>query len=385
MKYKRIFLLILDSLGVGATNDSDRYGDGLANTLKNALNKNNVELPNFKTLGLLQLIEDSEDKISGYYTKATPASSSKNSVISHYEMMDVVLKNEYKKFSLDVIQKELFSLIYTEIDRKFIIVNKDSDENIINNYGSEQLKTGDIIVHYDYYTLKFFCHEASVPMKELVKISNFIMQKVEESGYFLNKIVAINFSGKPGNFNITKNKSFIGFTRPNESVLEKIKKKGYKIITIGKCTKIFNNCDITNICETSNDFDTIKKMIKSTTLNFEGVCISNFSSLNYWGHERNKESYSKILKTFDNSLPLLIGNLRKDDLLIISSDQGNDPTYDGNDHTREKVPVLVFNTEIQESGELPYLHTLADIGATIGDNFGIKKSKNGKSFLERIK
>ena len=385
MKYKRIFLVILDSLGIGATHDSDKYGDGLANTLKHVTEQSNIELPNLKTLGLFELLDESDTKTYGYRTKAIPNGLIKSSLISHLEMMDVVLDKKYERFTVDKIDKDLINLIHTEIDRKIIVVDKDTDINIINKFGAEHIKTGDIILEYDYYNIKLFAHESLIPMKEFIKIANYIMQILLENNYLINKITITNFSGKPNDFTINKVKGYVALPRPNESVLEKLKKNGYKILTIGKAINIFNNTDMTNACETIDDIDSIKKLIKATTFNFSGVCIANLSDLNKWGHKRDVDSYMKTLKGFDNSIPLLVGSMQPTDLLIITSDQGNDPTYSGNDHTREKVPVLVFNTKFTLTGELPYLQSLADIGATIADNFGIKDIKNGKSFLERLK
>ena len=185
-------------------------------------------------------------------------------------------------------------------------------------------------------------------------------------------------------FTINKNKGYVPILKPNETILERLKKKGLKIITIGKSTELFSQYEMTNVCKTTNDLDAMKKLIKATSFNFNGVCIANLSDLNKCGHHRDVNMYAKILKGFDNSIPLLVGCMSPDDLLIITSDQGNDPTYPGNDHTREKVPVLIFNTTFKSTEELPYLQKLADIGATIADNFKVNYL-NGKSFLERLK
>lgn len=381
MKFKRIFLVILDSLGIGATNDSDKYGDGLANTLEHTLEKENISLPNLKSLGLFELFDDTNDNHYGYYTKAIPSTITKSSLISHLEMMGVNLNDEYKKLDIHNLDKDLVSLIYTEIGRKFIVAH--DNEDVINKYGPLQIKSGDIIVSYNYYTLKLYAQESVIPLKELGKIGTDIMNILEENKYLINKIECYSFDGKPDNFKI-KDTFNIPIIKPNETILETLKKKGFKVLTIGKATTIFNNQDMTNVCKTTNDIDTIKKLLKSTSFNFTGICISNLSDLNYYGHKRDISGYAKTLKGFDNSIPLIVGSLHPDDLLIITSDQGNDPTYSGNDHTREKVPVLCFNTGFKNSGELPYLQTFADIGATTADNFGIEY-KNGTSFLEKLR
>ena len=385
MKYKRIFLIILDSLGVGATKDADRYGDGLANSFFNVIKEENIDFPNFRSLGMYNLAEDVEpEEVNGFYTKATPNYKMKCSVISQYELMGSICKMEYKRFNINEIDKEFLSLLETDVDRRIIFVNNDDDKNIINEYGINHMKNGNLIITYDYYNLKIFAHESVIPLKTLVKLSRTIIDDFTDAGYFINKVIAKTFTGKPGEFVINKERGTIPFPDKDETVLSKIKKKGLKVITIGKSAKIFNPNEITNICFTNNDLESAKRLIQSTILNFEGLCVTNLSELNYCGHDRNPHNYLKVLKNFDNLLPLIMKQLTDDDLLIITSDQGNDPTYSGNDHTREKVPVLAFTPRFLKGGELPYLQTLADVGATIADNFDIEMPY-GTSFLKNIK
>lgn len=381
MKFKRIFLVIIDSLGIGATKDSDKYGDGLSNTLKHTLEHTNISLPNLKTLGLFSIFDETDDKYYGYHTKAIPQTVTKSSLISHLEMMDVMLNDNYEKLDLFHMSKDLLSMIYTEIGRKFIVV--DEKDDFLNKYGMKQVKTGDIIVAYDYYTLKLYAHESVIPLKELGKIGADIINIMHENKILINKVKCYSFGIENSSFKITGEVT-IPLLKPNETILEALKKTGHKVITIGKATNIFNNQDITNVCKTTNDIDTIKKLMKATSFNFTGVCVCNLSDLNNHGHNRDVASFAKTLKGFDNSIPLIVGLLKPDDLLIITSDQGNDPTYTGNDHTREQVPVLIFNTSFKEHGELDFLQTLADIGATIADNFGVKYV-NGTSFLNKLK
>lgn len=383
MKFKRIFLVILDSLGIGATNDSDKYGDGLADSLNHTIEKENISLPNLKSLGLFELFEETNEKHYGYYTKVSPKTITKSSLISHLEMMDVNLDKNYHKFDLNNIDKDLLNLIYTEIGRRFIFTDLKNDDDIIRANGLEQIKTGKIIISYNYYNIKIYAHESIVPKGELIKIGKGIKNVLCDNNYLINKVTCISFNGKAQPFKISDSIT-IPLSKPNGTILETLKKKNYKVIVIGKATEIYNHCDMTNICKTTNDIDSIKKLLKSTSFDFKGVCVTNLSDLNYHGHQRDSKAYAKTLKGFDNSIPLIIGSLHPNDLLIITSDQGNDPTYTGNDHTREKLPVLIFNTNFKESNELPYLHTLSDIGATIADNFNIEY-KNGTSFLERLK
>ena len=385
MKFKRIFLIIIDSLGIGATKDADRYGDGLSNSILNALKEEPIDLPNFKSLGLFNLFnEDEIFETTGFYTKATPNYKMKCSVISQYELMGCICNSEYERFNLDKMSKEMINCIEADIDRRIIMVPHDKGEEIIKKYGVEQMKTGKIILTYDYYNLIIYSHESVIPLNELLKLGKIIIDDMTNYGYFINKIILKTFKGATDNLILNNEQAFVPFPYKDETVLSKLKKKGYKIITIGKSSKIFNNNEITNICYTANDLETAKKLIKATDFDFEGVCVANLSELNYCGHARNVHNYVKVLKNFDNIIPLIIGHLKYNDLLIFTSDQGNDPTYSGNDHTREKIPVLVFTPRCTNGKELPYLQTLADVGATIADNFDIEMLY-GKSFLNRIK
>lgn len=385
MNYKRIFLVILDSLGIGATKDADRYGDGLSNSILNALKEEPVELPNLRMLGLFKLFdEDSSDKIAGFYTKATPNYKMKCSVISQYELMGSICNMEYKRFNIEKFDKEILNYIEADIDRRIIPVLEKNDLEIINKYGVQHMKTGDIIFSYDYYNVTIYAHESVIPLKGLSKLGQKIMEGLVNNGYFINKVITKTFSGNPNTFTLNKEHGTIPFPDKDETILSKLKKNGLKVITIGKSSKIFNPNEITNICYTNNDLESAKRLIKATTFNFEGLCVTNLSELNYCGHARNVHNYLKVLKNFDNLIPLIIKQLNEDDLLIFTSDQGNDPTYSGNDHTREKVPVLAFTPRYLEGGELPYLQTLADVGATIAENFDIEMPY-GTSFLKEIK
>ena len=384
MKYKRIFLIILDSLGIGASKDADKYGDGMANSVINSLEKCNVDLPNFRSLGLFKLIKDEEEyKTVGYYTKALPNTKIKCSVLNHLEMLGSKMKKEYLKFDLSKLDKDLINYIEAEIDRKIIISDTYDTNEIMKKYGIEQIKTGSIVIAYDYYNLKIMSHESIIPIKELNKLGNSIIDILYDKGFFINKIVIKTFSGS-NDFILNKDKIIITFQDRTETILEKLKNNGYKIITIGKSTKIFNNNEVTNICKTTNDLESARKLLSATTFNFNGVCICNFSDLNICGHRRDYDSYSKVLKNYDNLIPLILKKMTKDDLVIFTSDQGNDPTYSGNDHTRENIPVLMVSMNFKKSDELPYFQSLSDIAALIADNFGID-NKYGNSMLERLK
>lgn len=274
MKYKRIFLIVLESLGVGATNDSDKYGDGSSNTLLHMMENNNIDFPNLRAMGLFQLLEENDDKCVGYYTKAIPASDNKNTFINYQEMMGNVTLGEKKLFDLKKIDKDLYNYIESEIDRRLIVSDKDDDINIINKYGENHIKSSDIIITYDYYTFKIFAHDAIIPIKELAKIGKMIIDIFAENNYIVNKIVAVGFNGKPREFKITQ-KIEVYKHKQYKSTLQLLKEHGHKIITIGKATKIFNGNEMTNVCMTNNDIDSIKKLIKATSFNFTGVCITS--------------------------------------------------------------------------------------------------------------
>ncbi len=387
MKYKRVFLIVLDSVGVGAAKDSDKFGDGTTNTLGHIIEKTQIKLPNLTKMGLLNILDLNESKTLGYYTKAIPISNGKDSLTGHLEMMGLKTVNAPKTFTENGFPKELIEAIEYETERSVIGNCAASGTEIIERLGTEQMKTGSIIIYTSVDSvLEIAAHESIIPVKELYRICEIVRKLTLKDEWKVGRVIARPFKGKPGSFERTANRHDFALDPFDTTVLDNLKQNKYDVLTLGKIAEIFNNRGITASTQIENNLDGIKKIVKLMKLNFTGLGFINLNDFDSkYGHRRDVEGYANSLVEFDKYLPNIVNSLKSDDLLIITADHGNDPTYIGTDHTRENVPVMIFSRMFKGSGELPYLQTFADIGATIADNFGVEKPKIGKSFLSKLK
>lgn len=387
MKFKRIFLIVLDSLGIGAAKDSDKFGDGTSNTLGHIIEQTQVKLPNLEKMGLLNLMDISECKTLGYYSKAIPISNGKDSLTGHLEMVGLKTENSPKVFSENGFPKELIEAIEYETDRHVIGNCVASGTEIIEKLGVEHMKTGNLIIYTSADSvLQIAAHESIIPVKELYRICEIVRNLTLKDEWKVGRVIARPFKGKPGSFERTSNRRDYALDPFDKTVLDSLKEKKYDVLAIGKICDIFNGKGITASTRTTDNIDGIKKLVKLMKLNFTGLSFTNFNDFDSkYGHRRDTVGYSEALALFDKYLPNIVNSLKQDDLLIITADHGNDPTYIGTDHTRENVPVLIFSRNFKERGELPYLQTFSDIGATIADNFNVEMPKIGKSFLDKLK
>lgn len=387
MKYKRVFLIVLDSVGVGSAKDSDKFGDGPTNTLGHVIEKTQVKLPNLEKMGLLNILDLSEKKTLGYYTKAIPISNGKDTLTGHLEIMGVKTSSAPKTFTEKGFPKELIEAIEYETDRHVIGNCAASGTEIIEKLGVEHMKTGSLIVYTSADSvLQIAAHESIIPVKELYRICEIVRKLTLKDEWKVGRVIARPFKGKPGSFERTSNRHDYALDPSEKTVLDNLKEKNYDVLSIGKICDIFNGKGITASTRTVDNFDGIKKLVKLMKLNFTGLSFTNLNDFDSkYGHRRDPIGYADALALFDKYLPNIVNSLKQDDLLIITADHGNDPTYIGTDHTRENVPVLIFSRNFKERGELPYLQTFADIGATIADNFNVEMPKIGKSFLDKLK
>lgn len=388
MNYKRIFLIVMDSVGIGAAKDSDKFGDGTSNTLGHIIEKTNLKLPNLQMMGLYNILDLEERKTIGYYTKGLPASNGKDSLTGHLEMMGIKTKSAPKTFTEKGFPKDLIKAIEYETGRKVIGNCAASGTEIIEKLGTEHMKTGSLIIYTSADSvLQVAAHESIIPVKELYKICEIIRKVTLKDEWKVGRIIARPFKGTPGKFvRLLDQRKDYSISPSGKTVLDSLLEKKYNVLSIGKIADLFNNRGITATTRAKDNLETIKKIVKTMKLNFTGLCFANLNDFDSkYGHRRDIEGYAKALQEFDKYLPNIVNSLKPDDLLIITADHGNDPTYIGTEHTRENVPVLIFSRKLKQNGEIPYLQTFADIGATIADNFGCETPKQGKSFLNKLK
>lgn len=384
--FKRIILIVLDSAGVGEAKDAKKYDDVGTNTIKHAIESANVELPNLKKLGLYNLLYNNHDDVMGYYTKANEVSNGKDTLTGHLEMMGVITEQPFKTFLNTGFPKELIDELEKRTGRKVIGNIAASGTEIIKDLGEEHMKTGSIIVYTSADSvLQIAAHEDVVPLDELYKICEIVREITLKPEWKVGRIIARPFIGEVGNFTRTPNRHDYALDPAYDTVLNYLNNANLDVISIGKICDIFNYSGINKYTRTTDNYDGIIKIEEEMKNSFNGLLFANLNDFDSkYGHRRNPIGYANALKEFDDNLPNIIDLLRFDDLMIITADHGNDPTYKGTDHTREHTPILVYSKKFKNNGYIDELNSFSDIGATIADNFNVK-SPHGESFLNKIK
>lgn len=383
--YDRVFLVVLDSLGVGAAKDAHKYGDDGANTLGHIIEKGNYNLNILEKLGFLNLVGVNKERTIGYRAIIEPKNLAKDTLNGHYEMMGLIEEKPFQTYP-DGFPLELISEIQRAVNREVIGNVVASGTKIIEELGEMHIKTGAIIVYTSADSvLQVAAHESVIPVEELYNICKKISEIVLTEKYKIGRVIARPFVGKVGDFVRTpRRKDFT--VVPKENYLDLLYRNGVEVLGIGKIGDIFANKSITTSIKTSNNIDGLMKLIDVAKSNFKGFCFVNLNDFDtLYGHRRDRDGYLKALEELNYYLPIFLNRLKSTDLVIFTADHGNDPTYSGTDHTRENVPLIVYSTKMKGSGKLDNRNTLADIGATIIDNYDIDDTLNtGTSFLELL-
>lgn len=387
MKFKRIFLVVLDALGVGEATDAISYNDEGVNTLGNLLKEKNLFLPNLKKLGLLSTLSMNNEETEAYYTIARPRNKGKDSLSGHYEMMAIENNISYKNFGENGFPRDLLETIVRET-RKGIIGNLvGNHESVLEKLGDRHLETGSLIIYTTGDSnLEVAAHESIIPINELYEYADKIRQITKREEWKVGRVIARPFTGESGKYIFTNNTKYFTLTPPNKSVLDILKENNYQVISIGKINDIYNGHGITKIMKSTCNSEGINKLTEVMEKNFDGLCFVNLSDFDtLYGHKRDIDGFAKELEALDVEIPILLNKLNIDDLLIITADHGCDPTMPGTSHTRENVPVIVYSRLFKEPKQIEILESLADIGATIIDNFKLEKPWMGTSFLDKLK
>jgi phosphopentomutase len=383
--FKRIFLVVLDSVGIGEAPDAEKYGDVGANTLLHTMG-DAYNLDVLEKLGLTILVGKEEENTRGIYMRAKPQNLAKDTLNGHYEMMGIVQKIPYKTYP-DGFPLELISKIQQATGREVIGNIAASGTQIIEDLGEMHMKTGAIIVYTSADSvLQIAAHEDIIPVEELYKICETVRELTKGDEYKIARIIARPFIGKPGSFTRTPKRHDYALDPPL-NVLDLLDRHGIETIAIGKISDIFNNKSIAVKIKTKDNIDGMMKLIDFAKGEFKGLLFANLNDFDMlYGHRRDRVGYLKALEEFNYYLPILLKNLNKDDLLIITADHGNDPTFKGTDHTREYVPILMYSPIFKKGKKLDDRDTFADIGATILDNFNVKNELGlGKSIFNEFK
>ena len=388
MKFNRVFLIVLDSLGVGEAIDAKKFESEGANTLGHILKYNPIDYPNLEKMGFLNLVNYKNiEKTDSYYTKAHPKANGKDTLTGHLEMMGIRTLIPFKTFTKTGFPKELIDELERRCKRHIIGNCDASGTEIIKQLGEEQMKTGDLIVYTSADSvLQIAAHEDIIPLEELYEDCAIARELTLKEEWKVGRIIARPYIGTKGNFIRTGNRKDFALDPVSDTVLDNLKNNGFDVIAIGKINDIFNGCGITKTTHTGNNLEGINLILETEKEDFNGLCFANLNDFDSkYGHRRNIKGYAEAIKEFDNYLGEIKSNLKDDDLLIITADHGNDPSYMGTDHTRENTPVLIYSKKFKDPKHLKELDCFSDIGATIADNFKVPMPIVGKSFLTKLR
>ncbi|WP_160036566.1 phosphopentomutase [Paenibacillus sp. An7] len=390
-KFKRVHLIVMDSVGIGEGKDAADFNDAGSHTLLHiAEYMNGLHLPNLAKLGLSNIEEilgvPKADKPLAYYTKLQEKSVGKDTMTGHWEIMGLNIDKPFNVYP-NGFPDELIKQIEEITGRKVVANKPASGTAIIEEYGEHQMKTGDLIVYTSADpVLQIAAHEDIIPLEELYDICEKVREITKDPAYLIGRIIARPYVGEPGNFKRTSNRHDYALKPFNKTVMNHLQDGGYDVIAIGKINDIFDGEGVTESIRTKDNMDGMDKLLEVMKKDFTGMSFLNLVDFDaLYGHRRDPEGYGKALKEFDKRLDEVFDAIREDDLLIITADHGNDPTFEGTDHTREFIPVLAYSKQLKDSGKLPENDTFADIGATIADNFGVKMPEYGESFLSFLK
>lgn len=391
LTYKRVFLIVMDSVGIGEAPDADQFGDSGADTLGHIAEKmNGLTMPNMAKLGLSNIREikgiPKADQPLAYFTKMQEASVGKDTMTGHWEIMGLNIKTPFQVFP-EGFPAELISELESQTGRKIIGNKPASGTEILDELGEEHMKTGDLIVYTSADSvLQIAAHEEIVPLDELYKICEIARKLTLNEKYMVGRVIARPFIGNPGNFKRTSNRHDYALKPFERTVMNELKDANLDVIAIGKISDIYDGEGVTQSLRTVSNMDGMDKLINTLDMNFTGLSFVNLVDFDaLYGHRRDPLGYGKALEEYDERLTEVFEKLSDDDLLIITADHGNDPVHHGTDHTREYVPLIVYSKGMTEGKELPIRHTFADIGATVAENFNIKMPEYGSSFLNELK
>ena len=380
-KYQRIFVIVVDSLGVGAADDAAEYQDAGADTLGHiSRSVKQFHIPNLGKLGIgnlhpLAQVPPVQHPLA-YYTKLNECSRGKDTMTGHWEIMGLRTEKPFITFTETGFPKELIEELEKRTGHKVIGNRSESGTVILDELGEEEIATGHMIVYTSADSVLQICgNEETFDLQELYRCCEIARELTMRDEWKVGRVIARPYVGKKkGEFKRTSNRHDYAVKPFGKTALDALKENGLDVISIGKINDIFAGQGITKALKSKSSIHGMEQTIEvAEHEDFKGLCFVNLVDFDaLWGHRRDPQGYARELERFDEKLGILLDRLREDDLLIITADHGNDPTYTGTDHTREKVPFLDYSKSMESGGELPEADTFAVIGATITKNFNIQ-------------
>lgn len=395
MRFNRVFVIVLDSLGIGPMADSARFDDAGADTLGHISETvEHLDIPNLQRLGLANLKPLKQVKPAehpeGYFMAMNEASNGKDTMTGHWEMMGIRTDKPFITFTEHGFPKELIDELEKRCGRKIIGNKAASGTEILEELGEQEVNEGKLIVYTSADSVLQICgNEETMGLETLYHYCEIARELTMRDEWRVGRVIARPYVGKKrGEFKRTSNRHDYALKPTGPTALNALKDVGYDVISVGKINDIFVGEGITESNHSDSSVHGMQQTIDIAKRDFKGLCFTNLVDFDaLWGHRRNPVGYGEEIEKFDKKLGELLPLLREDDLLILTADHGNDPTYKGTDHTREQVPFIAYSPSDTESGKLDTSDTFAVIGATIADNFGVRMPEGtiGTSILDQIK
>lgn len=393
-KYKRIFTIVIDSLGIGQMNDANEYGDVDVDTLGHIADSvESFNIPNLEKMGIANLRPvkhlKAQDKPLGYQMKMEEASVGKDTMTGHWEMMGLHITKPFKTFTDTGFPKDLLDELSNRTGHKIVGNKSSSGTEILDELAEHQMKTGDMIVYTSADSVLQICgHEETFGLEELYRCCEIAREITLKDEWKVGRIIARPYLGdKIGGFKRTSNRHDYALKPYGRIALNELKDNNYEVISVGKICDIFDGEGITESHKSKSSVHGMDQTLEIMDKDFNGLCFVNLVDFDaLWGHRRDPQGYAKELEMFDVKLGNVLSNLKEDDLLILTADHGNDPTYKGSDHTREYVPFLAYSPLMEGNGVLENCTSFASLGATILENFGLEMPENtiGESVLGKL-
>ena len=395
-KFKRVFLIVMDSVGIGHAIDAEKYGDLGSNTFLHI--DQNVEgglkAPNLEKLGWgvfdnYANISPKNASKQAFTARLKERSLGKDTMTGHWEIMGLHITKPFQTFTDTGFPQELLDELSKRTGRGVLGNKSASGTEIIKELGEEHLKTGDLIVYTSADSvLQIAANEEIVPIEKLYEYCEAARDITMKDEWKVGRVIARPFIGdSKDNFKRTAKRHDYALSPFGKTYMNYLKDAGYDVIAVGKINDIFNTEGVTEAYKTVSNDNGMDITINLTDKDFTGLCFVNLVDFDMeFGHRRNVEGYAKSIEDFDTKLGKLINSLNEDDLLILTADHGNDPTWTGSDHTRENVPFVLYSKSLNEGQYLGEYDTFGVIGSTVADNFNIEiSSLLGDSVLENLK
>ena len=393
-KYKRIFTVVIDSLGAGEMSDAASYGDAGTDTLGHiAANVEEFKIPNLQKLGIANLKDLAGvapvEKTLAYYGKLREASNGKDTMTGHWEMMGIKTEKPFKTFTETGFPPELIAELEKRCGKRVIGNKSASGTEIIEELGEEEIQTGAMIVYTSADSVLQICgNEETFDLQNLYRCCEIAREITMKDEWRVGRVIARPYIGKKkGEFKRTSNRHDYALKPTGLTTLNVLKDHGFDVIGVGKIHDIFCGEGITETHHSDSSVHGMEQTIEICKRDFRGLCFVNLVDFDaLWGHRRNVEGYGKEIEKFDKNLGVLLEEMRENDLLILTADHGNDPTYTGTDHTREYVPFIAYSKRMKNGGAIKDEDTFAVIGASVAENFGVPMPEGtiGHSVLKEL-